>query len=159
MEAAQTPTATADPAEVVGRRIGAALIDVLLMFLLFVIVGLALGEGESSDGNASITLENGEFLLYLALMLLYYFATEAAWGQTVGKRLLGLTVVSADGSPAGAGAIAVRTLLRLVDTLPFLYLLGLIVMLLTERKQRIGDLAAGTVVVAARAPASPPAAG
>jgi uncharacterized RDD family membrane protein YckC len=141
--------AAADPAEVVGRRIGAALIDILLMALLFVLVGLALGEGESSDGGGSITLEGGSLLVYLALMLLYYFATEATSGQTVGKRLLGIRVVRADGAPAGAGPIAGRTALRLIDGLPTLYLLGLIVMLATKRKQRIGDLAAGTVVIAA----------
>jgi uncharacterized RDD family membrane protein YckC len=132
----------ADPAEVVGRRIGAALLDLVLMGILFVIVGLALGEGESSDGNASINLEGGSALLYFALVLLYYFATEAAWGQTAGKRL------------PGAGKVAVRTLLRIVDGFPFMYLLGLIVMLATPGKQRVGDLAAGTVVVRADQPAA-----
>ncbi len=135
-----------DPAEVIGRRIGAALLDVALMAVVFVVLGLVLGVGESSDGKASIRLEGTDALIYFALVLLYYFATEAASAQTLGKRLLGLRVVGRDGSRAGAGAIAVRTVLRVVDALPLLYLLGLIVMLATPAKQRIGDLAAGTLV-------------
>jgi uncharacterized RDD family membrane protein YckC len=138
-----------DPADVVGRRIGAALIDVALMVLLFILLGIALGEGEASDDGASVSLEGGGAVLFFVLMLGYYFATEAAWGQTLGKRLLGLKVVRADGSTAGPGPVAGRTLLRVVDILPALYLLGLIVMLATQRKQRIGDLAAGTVVATA----------
>ena len=140
-----------DPAEVVGRRIGAALLDLVLMAILFVILGLALGEGESSDGQASIDLEGGSALLYFALVLVYYFATEAAWGQTLGKRLLGLRVAERDGGGRpGPGKVAVRTLLRIVDGFPAFYLLGLIVMLVTPGKQRVGDLAAGTTVVRAQ---------
>lgn len=142
----EAPAVASDPTEVLGRRIGAALLDIALMAVLFVVLGLALGEGETSDGNASITLEGGSFLLFLGLMLLYYFATEVASGQTLGKRALGIRVVRTDGSPASAGAIAGRTALRLIDQLPAFYLLGLIVALVTKRKQRIGDLAAGTVV-------------
>jgi uncharacterized RDD family membrane protein YckC len=138
-----------DPTEVVGRRIGAALIDILLMFLLFIVLGIVLGEGEISDGNASVSLEDGEFVLFLALVLLYYFATEAAWGQTLGKKLLGLKVVRTDGSPARAGPVAGRTALRLIDMLPAMYLLGFIVMIATPWKQRIGDLAAKTTVTRA----------
>jgi hypothetical protein len=64
--------------------------------------------------------------------------------------------VRADGRPAGMGEIGVRTILRVIDN----YLVGLIVMLATgERRQRIGDLAAGTIVVDASGPAvmAPPA--
>jgi len=59
-------------------------------------------------------------------------------------------VTRTDGARPGAGAILGRTLLRLVDSLPFLYLLGFIVMVATPRKQRIGDLVAGTTVTRAR---------
>ena len=146
-ERPEAVAAPRDPAEVIGRRIAAGAIDLVLMFVLFLVLGIALGEGESSDGNLSVTLEDGEFLLFLALMLLYYFATEAGWGgQTVGKRLLGLRVAARDGGTPSTGQVAGRTALRLLDVLPALYLLGFIVMLVTPAKQRIGDLAAGTVV-------------
>ena len=134
-----------DPAEVVGRRIGAFAIDFIPQIVIFVVLGLALGEGESSDGNTEIRLENGEVLLWLGLVSLYFFACEAVWGQTLGKRALGLVVVGRDGARAGFGPVAVRNLLRPVDMFPF-YLIGLLTMLLTSRKQRVGDLAAGTFV-------------
>jgi uncharacterized RDD family membrane protein YckC len=60
---------------------------------------------------------------FVALALLYYFALEAVTGQTVGKRLLGLRV-SRRGERASVGAVAGRTLLRVVDWLRLLYLVG-----------------------------------
>jgi hypothetical protein len=84
-----------------------------------------------------------------AWALYYYFACESGGGQTLGKRLMKIRVVGLDGKPAGMGDIAVRTVLRLIDGL-FLYLVGLIVMLVTgERRGRLGDLAAGTMIVSA----------
>ena len=138
------------PADVVGRRIGAAVVDVLVLAIVFLLAGVAFGGAEAGDGQASVRLEGAQALVYFAIVLIYYFAAEAATGQTLGKRVLGLRVVRLDGSPAGAGAIALRTILRVVDSLPFAYIVGLIVMLATPSKQRVGDLAAGTVVVAAR---------
>ena len=135
-----------------GRRIGAALIDLALMFVLFLVTGIALGEGESGENGVSVSLEGAEFVLFLALMLLYYFAAELRWGQTVGKRVLGLRVSARDGSEPSAGQVAARTALRLVDILPALYLLGFIVMLVSSAHQRIGDLAAGTVVLRSESP-------
>src|SRR6185437_4792784 len=98
--------------------------------------------------------------LYLALVLLYYFALEVTTGQTAGKRLAGLRVVRADGGRPSASAVAGRTLLRLIDWLPLLYLVGFISVLATgQRRERLGDLAAGTRVMRARpAPRGLPAA-
>ena len=71
-------------------------------------------------------------------------------GQTLGKQLLGLRVVRADGSRLSVPAIAVRTLLRIVDWLPARCLVGFLAMLATgERRQRLGDLAARTRVARA----------
>src|ERR687894_445261 len=127
--AASSPARTA----VVGRRVGAALLDIALMAIL------------------SVVLKGSDALLYFTLVLLYYFSTEARWGQTLGKRLFGLRVSRSDGARAGAGPVAIRTLLRAVDILPILYLLGFIVTLVTARGQRLGDLAAKTVITATRA--------
>lgn len=140
-----------DRTDVLGRRIGAALLDLVLMVVLFVIVGVLFGESETGGDGASINLEGAAALLFFALVLLYYGGTEAATGQTVGKRVLGIRVVTTDGAPASTGKIAARTVLRIVDALPAAYLLGFVVVLATgRRRQRIGDLAAGTTVVSAR---------
>jgi uncharacterized RDD family membrane protein YckC len=73
---------------------------------------------------------------------------EAAWqGQTPGKRALGLAVLNDDGTPVRWPAAFTRNLLRAVDFLPVLYGIGLFTMLLNRDFKRLGDLAAGTVVV------------
>ena len=79
---------------------------------------------------------------------LVYF--EAEYGQTVGKMLTDVVVVTEDGDAIGYRESAVRTLLRLVDVLPFFYLVGVVAIYLTGRRQRVGDLVADTVVVRAK---------
>jgi uncharacterized RDD family membrane protein YckC len=90
---------------------------------------------------------------------------EAMWGgQTPGKRLFRLAVLNDDGTPVRWPGALTRNLLRAADFLPFLYGVGLITMLMNRDFKRLGDLAAGTVVVyqaekvaAARAiPQAPP---
>ena len=90
---------------------------------------------------------------------------EARWGgQTPGKRLFRLAVLNDDGTPVRWPGALTRNLLRAADFLPFLYGVGLITMLMNRDFKRLGDLAAGTVVVyqaekvaAARAiPQAPP---
>ncbi|WP_298607027.1 RDD family protein [uncultured Thiothrix sp.] len=68
-------------------------------------------------------------------------------GQTPGKRLLNIYVAQLDASPISPAASVVRNLLRVVDFLPFFYGFGLASTLLTKRFQRLGDLAANTVVL------------
>jgi uncharacterized RDD family membrane protein YckC len=134
--------------DVLGRRISAALRDLALLVVLFIVLALTIGESEAEGGSASLNLEGGSAALYFALVLIYYFALEAALGKTVGKLLLGLRVVRIDGSRPSVGVIALRTLLRIVDWLPFGYLVGFITMMVTgRRRQRLGDLAAKTRVV------------
>jgi uncharacterized RDD family membrane protein YckC len=73
---------------------------------------------------------------------------EAAWrGQTPGKRVMGLMVLNDDGTPVRWPAALTRNLLRAADFLPILYGLGLVAMLMNRDFKRLGDLAAGTVVV------------
>jgi uncharacterized RDD family membrane protein YckC len=75
-------------------------------------------------------------------------AFEARWGgQTPGKRLFGLAVLNDDGTPVRWPAALTRNLLRAADFLPLLYGVGLIAILMNRDFKRLGDLAAGTVVV------------
>ena len=94
--------------------------------------------------------------LGMAVMLLSWFALEwlvPAWcevywaGATPGKKALGLAVVHDDGRPVAWPAALTRNLLRAVDFLPLLYGFGLVAMLLGRDFKRLGDMAAGTVVV------------
>ncbi len=83
---------------------------------------------------------------------------EVYWrGQTPGKRTLGISVINDDLTPVTLGTSMVRNLLRTVDFLPLFYLAGLITMLCNRRFQRLGDLAAGTLVISVRESAKPAA--
>ena len=88
-------------------------------------------------------------LLLLGLQFFYFFALEAATGQTIGKHVFHVHVVGLDGTPLTARQAAIRNVLRFADALPFLYASGLLSMMRTGRgrRQRIGDVAAATTVV------------
>jgi uncharacterized RDD family membrane protein YckC len=90
-------------------------------------------------------------VLYFVASVGYGIVLEWRWrGQTLGKRLLRLRVVDAQGLRLQFPQIALRNLLRLVDSLPVSYLVGGAACLLTRRCQRLGDLAANTVVARER---------
>ena len=96
-------------------------------------------------------------MLILAFLLEWLaMAAFEVWadGATPGKRALGLMVLHDDGTPVGWPAALVRNLLRAVDFLPALYGFGLAALLINRDFKRLGDIAAGTVVVY-RAPAQP----
>lgn len=88
----------------------------------------------------------------------YGFGCDAfARGRSVGKRVLGLRVVDRSGLRITPTQAAVRNLLRVVDSLPVFYLVGAVSMLLDPEARRLGDLAAGTIVVRERVHVRPPA--
>jgi len=87
-------------------------------------------------------------ILYFAISIGYGIAFEWFWrGQTLGKRVLGLRVMDEQALKLEFSQVVVRNLLRLVDALPVLYLVGGISCVLTRRFQRLGDLVANTIVV------------
>lgn len=90
----------------------------------------------------------GVFLLFMFFLLWFYnvFFEVLNDGQTPGKRALNLQVVRANGAPVGWSGSILRNFLRLVDFLPNLYALGAAVCLGNRRFQRLGDMAADTVV-------------
>ena len=143
---AHASTASAGP-QLDNRRVLAAVIDLALIVAGSLVLGAIAGLVTGADGGFTPQLR----VIMVAWALYYYFALESGAGQTVGKRLMKLRVVRSDGTPAGMREVAIRTLLRVIDGL-LVYLVGLIVMLVTgERRQRLGDLAAGTVVADASA--------
>jgi uncharacterized RDD family membrane protein YckC len=88
------------------------------------------------------------------LVLLGFSFTEGRWGATPGKWLCGIRVMGTDLRPCGFGRALVRNLLKFVDGF-FNFLVGILLVALTENRQRLGDLAARTVVVTARAGSRP----
>jgi uncharacterized RDD family membrane protein YckC len=128
----------------VGSRFVALLVDTLLQSLAFtalVIVLLIAGAG-GFTGNAVLAVA------FFALSFVYPVAFElGAGGRTPGKRWSSLRVICADGSPVTFRASALRNLVRLVDAIPGTYLVGAIAVFASPSNQRLGDLAAGTIVV------------
>ncbi len=84
----------------------------------------------------------------LAIYFLYHHAVELAMrGSTPGKRMAGVRIVARDGGAPSAGALLTRNVFRLVDSLPLFYGVGLVAVVLTRDNLRIGDMAAGTLLV------------
>ncbi len=84
----------------------------------------------------------------LAIYFLYHPVLELAMhGRTPGKRMAGIRIVAKDGSSASSGAILLRNIFRLIDSLPVFYVLGILVCLFNKQHLRIGDMAAGTVLI------------
>jgi uncharacterized RDD family membrane protein YckC len=120
------------------------LIQLLILIALALVLGLGVGLKANQSGWASAIWVLLGFLLFVG----YDVAFEVlASGRTPGKRLTGLRVVLENGGPVTFPASAVRNVLRLIDLLPGTYLVGIASILVSSRNQRLGDHAAGTLVV------------
>lgn len=138
----------------VGSRLAAAVVDFLLrgavlVALLILLYNLG-GSGDRADRSGTSAGVAIAFLL--VFIFLVWFAYDVlfetlASGRTPGKRWAGLRVVKVGGAPVGFLASSVRNILRIIDALPGFYLVGILAVLFTKRNQRLGDLAAGTLVV------------
>ena len=138
----------------VGRRLGAVIIDALLLMVVNFLIGMVFHAGAVTNANGVISYNSsgpGAALQFI-IPLLYYIVMEAMMGATLGKMALGIRVVSLDGSSIGWGQSIVRNLLRIVDSLPYIvpYLLGAILIWTSSTRQRLGDRVAKTVVVRTR---------
>ena len=125
-----------------GARAAASVVDFVALAVLVWIPALVLGAMSQLllDGFLSGVLAG-----VIATPFAYYVLLEARYGTTLGKHLEGLVVTGRDGSPASLRACLLRNLLRPVDFVAF-YLLGFVVVLATDRDQRLGDLVAGTEI-------------
>jgi uncharacterized RDD family membrane protein YckC len=151
-----------------GSRFLAALLDGLLQGVLIVALIFGLGMGSALLSAAlerrlsvdpTILVVTAISLALLAIFLViwgYFIFFELVWnGQTPGKRAVGIRVLTVRGEPVTFVHVLVRNLLRVVDFLPSSYIVGAVSILVTRRSQRLGDLAAGTIVVHERSEAIP----
>ena len=133
----------------IGSRFYAALIDVAVMTLIALIgiyvIARAISDLDERLGNWLVAIAG---IATFAFLWGYYMVFEITTnGQSLGKRALGLRVIKVHGYPISFSDSAIRNLVRIVDFLPFFYGAGLVAMLLNKNWQRLGDLAAGTLVV------------
>ncbi|MFL0803552.1 MAG: RDD family protein [Agarilytica sp.] len=125
----------------VGARISAFVIDFFIKLGISIAFSVVLG----FFGRAGM----GIFLIFYFLIEWFYPVVFEVWwhGQTPGKMRLKLAVVNDDGTPVTFAASLIRNLLRVVDFMPFAYIAALCSSVINSQFKRIGDLAAGTVVV------------
>lgn len=141
-----TPEAVAVERELagLGSRFAAALLDILIQIAIFAAVGIGLAAARPGPDTVVVVV----LVTWVALLWVYPIAFETGLGgQTPGKRAARIRVVRSDGRPVSFLPVLVRNLLRIVDLLPSMYAVGAVLILVTPRGQRLGDLAAGTVVV------------
>jgi len=145
----RTPENVAFHFELAGipSRALAFVIDVLVMAAIMVPIGLLLSVVGIAFAGLAMALY---FVAAFAVQWGYGAGLELLHGRTLGKRVAGIRVVQQNGLPITPAQAAIRNLARVVDMLPLLYLGGVLSALLDERGRRLGDLAAGTVVVRMR---------
>src|SRR5206468_13009127 len=126
-----------------GNRGFAAIVDFVIVFVFTFAMGYGYGQLEPLEPSL-VGWENWVVLFELFLAWLYFVLLEWLWnGQTIGKRLFGLRVISEDGEPARFVAVIVRNLVRIVGFLPLFYGFGLVALVLSPRSQRLGEYARG----------------
>lgn len=133
---------------VTGRRILATLVDGLLFGAVGVAMAYFFGTITVHDTfGLEAQLGGVAWLVFSALIAIYYVLMEGYLGQTLGKMALGIKVVREDtGEVPGLKAAIIRTLLRIVDGLAS-YLVAFIAVIVSGKRQRLGDMAAHTLVV------------
>ena len=136
-----------------GSRFCAMLLDtlwialfVLGLFLLLALVGLGaplLGR-HGGEWVAAVVLAVAMVMIFDGYFIFFELLMR---GQTPGKRSMKIRVVRDDGTPVGGNEVLIRNLLRIVDFLPACYALGVLVMFPSPLAKRLGDIAAGTIVI------------
>ena len=139
------------PLASLGSRFLAAGVDTLLQgvaMTALLVVGFMTLLSDAVSSAASPWIVGGLLLMGFSIYYGYFVLFEVLWqGQTPGKRMIGLRTIGASGRPMTPYDSILRNVLRIVDQLPGFYAIGIVSIFVTEKGQRLGDLAAGTVVI------------
>ena len=141
-----------------GTRFTAGLLDLLILgtvllgAFLLLLVASELDPSGASDFLVGF-MGMGAFLFAVGYQVVFHWRDA---GRTPGKRALGIRVIAADGQPASFFQLVLRGVLTLADILPLPLPVGLIAIAVSPKRQRLGDLAAGTLVVREPRPAGRP---
>jgi uncharacterized RDD family membrane protein YckC len=136
----------------IGSRFLAAIVDSLIIAVLLGIayftLALFMAAAEFVVEEVMAWIVAFYSLLTFAILWGYYILFEIVWnGQSPGKRWQRLRVLRSDGTPIGAIESFIRNLVRIIDFLPIAYGIGVVTMFINGQSRRLGDLAAGTLVV------------
>ncbi len=143
----ETPEGVTFSYELAGmvRRAMAWLIDVLVVWGVLMALSIA---STFLSALAPAVVNAVMMVLSVVIIFAYKIVLEWIWrGQTIGKRAMGIRVLDEHGLRLTLPQIVIRNLLRVLDSLPMAYLVGGIAAAVSRRSQRVGDFAAGTVVI------------
>lgn len=138
-----------------GTRIVAIIIDSIILAIIASIIAMPFGltmtpfammGNDMMAAMAYMSAMGTMMLLSVVIWIVYFTYFEGTSGQTPGKKVMHIKVVKEDGKKMTYADALIRSVLRIIDGIGA-YLLGFIIILVTEKKQRIGDMAAGTLVV------------
>ena len=131
---------------VLGSRFEALFLDALVVVAVMFVFGYVAGTlvglpgGGAPSGIVAVTFGSP------VMLLLYQTVFEGYYGRTVGKAARGLVIVTEDGEPVSWSGAILRNILRLVDALPALYIIGIVAASISDHNQRVGDIVGSTVV-------------
>lgn len=134
----------------IGDRILSFLIDAFLFILYFFVLGYVLNAFEKAMGDDRWTAIGFQSLLILPVMFYSLYMHILFNGQTIGKMILKIKVVKEDGSPVHWSNYLSRWMLRLVDIWLFSGSVGVLAMIFSDKNQRVGDAASGTLVISVK---------
>jgi uncharacterized RDD family membrane protein YckC len=132
-----------------GIRIRAleGLVDLLVCLAILYAVAVLIGTTNSGQGSIGFDLWGIPALVGYAVCFIYFIVFEAIFGATIGKLVTRLRVVrERDRGPIGWGAAVIRNLFRFIDGFLF-YLVGFVMICFSGKRQRLGDIVAGTIVI------------
>jgi len=135
-----------------GKRFLALLVDLIIFCLVFfpvtrIVKGTWLMSADDHLWGYGWLITDPLCIAFLVIMVLYFILLEGLAGGTVGKMTLRIKVIDLNGKKPGIGRSLVRNLLRVVDSLPALNILGVVLILTSPEKARFGDRVAGTRVI------------
>jgi len=136
------------------RRVSAFVLDVVLWIPIFIIASQHFGTYSVGGSNINFNLTGIPFVVFLLMFTTYYVLFESLAGGTLGKLAVGIRVTDEQGNKPTFVKSLVRNVLRIVDGFPYIipYLLGFIVASTSDKKQRLGDKAAHTIVAKTNTP-------
>jgi uncharacterized RDD family membrane protein YckC len=134
------------------ERIIAALLDFVLFLVIFfpityLIKGVWVMSPIDHQWAYGLFITDPICIAFLVIMIFYFIALEARFGQTLGKLIMGIKIIDKEGNSPGFRKSLIRNLLRVVDALPSLYILGIYLISTSEKNQRYGDKKANVIVV------------
>jgi uncharacterized RDD family membrane protein YckC len=128
-----------------GTRAIAQVLDLLIIGVILAAVFVVAVAVAAADSQTALLIA---LIAGFLVIFGYFWVSESLWsGQTVGKKVFRLRAVGDRGEPLTFGQSGIRNVVRIVDFLPYAYGVGLVVLFANGKGKRLGDLAAGTIVV------------